>query len=57
MYCDTMDFVEKVRGQELALDHVLTPDHGLVLEISDYLFKSVIISKFEAVDCSKIGHS
>ena len=46
-----------------------TEDHGLVVEISGYLFKSVIfinatkaagqgrLSKFEAVECSKIGHS
>ena len=71
MYCDTiMDLVGKVRGQGLARDHGLVPDHGLVLEISGYLFKSVIflksnynaagqsrLSKFEEVECSKIGHS
>ena len=40
-----MDLVGKVRGQELARYHGLVPDHGLVLEISDYLFKSVIFHK------------
>ena len=45
MYCDTMDLVEKVRGQGLAHDHGLIPDHGLALEISGYLFKSVIFPK------------
>ena len=44
MYCDTMDLVRKLRGQGLARDHVLVLDHGLVLEISGYLFKSVIFS-------------
>ena len=42
MYCDTMDLVGKERGQGLARDHELVPDHGLVLEISGYLFRSVI---------------
>ena len=45
MYCDIMDLVGKVRGQRLARDHGLVPDHGLVLEISSYLFKSVIFHK------------
>ena len=62
-------FVGKVRGQGLAQDHGLEPDHGLVHEISGCLFKSVIffikatkaagqsrLSKFEAVECSKIEH-
>ena len=39
MYCDTMDLVGKVR------DHGLAPDHGLVLELSGYLSKSVIFHK------------
>ena len=29
----------------LGQDHGLVPDHGLVLEISGYLFKSVIFHK------------
>ena len=45
MYCDTMDLVGKVIGQVLAQDHGLVPDHGLVLEISGYLLKSVIFHK------------
>ena len=45
MYCDTMDLVGKVRGQELVQDHGLAPDHGLVHEISGCLFKSVIFHK------------
>ena len=45
MYCDTMDFVGNVRGQGLAQDHGSVPDHGLVLEICGYLFKSVIFHK------------
>ena len=45
MYCDTMDLVGKVRGQGLARDHRLVPDHGLVLEISGSLFISVIFHK------------
>ena len=43
MYCDTMDLVGKVRGQGLTRDHGL--DHGLMLEISGYLFRSVIFHK------------
>ena len=39
MYCDTMDLVGKVRGQGLARGH------GFVLEISGYLYKSVIFHK------------
>ena len=69
MHCDTMDLVGQVRGQGLARDHGLVSDHGLVLEISGSLFISVIfhkatkaaeqsrLSKFEATECSKIGHS
>ena len=34
--------VGKLRGQGLAQDHGLVPGHGLVLEISGYLIKSVI---------------
>ena len=45
MYCDTMDFVGKARGQGLAQDHGLVPDHGLVQEISGCLYKSVIFQK------------
>ena len=45
MHCDTMDLVGKVCGQGLARDHGLVPNHGLVLEISGYLFKSVIFHK------------
>ena len=45
MYWDTMDLVRKVRGQALARDYGLVPDHGLLLEISGYLFKSVIFHK------------
>ena len=68
MYCDTIDLFGKVHGQGLAHDHGLVPDHGLGHEISDCLFKSVIfhkttkasgqsrLSKFEAVECSKIRH-
>ena len=48
MCCDTMEPCRKGAGQ------VLAQDHGLVLEISGY--KS-ILSKVEAVECSKIGHS
>ena len=40
-----MDLVGNVRGQGLAQDHALVPDHGLVHEISDCLFKSVIFHK------------
>ncbi len=40
-----MDLVGKVRGQGLARDHRLVPDHGLVQDISGYLFKSVIFHK------------
>ena len=69
MYCDTTDRVGKVCGKGLARDHGLVPDHGLVHEISGCLFKPVIFQKatnaagqsrlstFEAVECSKIGHS
>ena len=72
MYCDTMDRVGKVRGQGLARDHGLVPARGLVLEISGlgpiYLNRLFFIkatkaagqsrlSKFEAVECSKIGRS
>ena len=39
------NLVGKVRGQGLAHDCGLAPDHGLVLEISGYLFKSVIFHK------------
>ena len=47
MYCDIyiMDLVRKMRGQGLARDHGLVPDHGWVLEISGYLFISVIFHK------------
>ena len=45
MYCDTMDLVGKVRGEGLARNHRLVPDHGLVLEISDSLFISDIFHK------------
>ena len=45
MYCDTMDRVGRVRGQGLAWDHGLVPDHRLVHEISDCLFKPVIFHK------------
>ena len=45
MYCDTMDRAGKVRGQGLARDHRLVPGHGLVHEISGYLFKPVIFHK------------
>ena len=45
MYCDTMDLVGKVRGERLGRDHGLVPDHGLVHEISGFLFKSVIVHK------------
>ena len=58
-----------MRGQGLAQDHGLVPDHGLVHEISGCLSKSGIffvkatkaarqsrLSKFEAVECSMIGH-
>ena len=34
-----------VRGLGLTHDHALVPDHGLVLEISGYLFKLVIFHK------------
>ena len=40
-----MDLVRKMRGQGLARDHGLAPDHGWVLEISGYLFISVIFHK------------
>ena len=39
------NLVGKLRGQGLAHDHGSVPDHGLVLEISGYLFKSVIFHK------------
>ena len=39
MCCDTMDLVGKLRG------HGLARDPGLVLEVSGYLFKSVIFYK------------
>ena len=39
------NLVGKVRGQGLAQDHGLVPDHELVLEISYYLFRSVIFHK------------
>ena len=45
MYCDTMDLVGTVRGQGLAHDHGLVPNHGLEQEISGSLFKSVIFHK------------
>ena len=45
MYCDIMDLVGKMRGQGLARDHGLVPDHILVLEISGYLFTSIIFHK------------
>ena len=32
MYCDTMDLVGKVRGQGLAHDHGMVPDHDLLLK-------------------------
>ena len=41
----TMDLVGKVRGQGLAQDYGLVPDHGLVQEISGCLSKSVIFHK------------
>ena len=45
MYCDTMDRVGKMRGQELARDHGLATDHGLVHEISGCLFKQDVFHK------------
>ena len=39
------NLVGKVRGQGLTQDHGLVPYHGSVLEISGYLFKSVIFHK------------
>ena len=64
-----MDLVGNVRGQGLAQDHGFLPDHGLVDEISGCLSKSGIffvkatkaarqsrLSKFEALECSMIGH-
>ena len=39
------NLVGKVRVHVLAQDRGLVPDHGLVLEISGYLFKSVIFHK------------
>ena len=36
MYCDTMDLVGRLRGQGLAQDYGLVPDHGLVHEISGF---------------------
>ena len=45
MYCDIMDLVGEVRGQGMAQDRGLVPDYGLVLEISGYLFQSVICHK------------
>ncbi len=57
MYCDTMDLVGKVRGQGLAQDHGLVPDHELVVVYLNQLFfiKAIkaagqsSLSKFEAI--------
>ena len=70
MYCDTMEPCRKGAWSDIGTGSWIgTEDHGLVLEISGYLFKSVIftkstkaagqsrLSKFEAVECNAIGHS
>ena len=45
MCSNTVDLVGKVCGERLGHDHGLVPDHGLVHEISGFLFKSVIFHK------------
>ena len=69
MCCDTMETCQKGAWSGIGTGSWIGTGHGLVLEISSYLFKSVIfpkatkaagqlrLSKFEAIECSEIGHS
>ena len=42
MCCDTMEPCRKVAWSGIGIGSWIGPDHGLVLEIIGYLFKSVI---------------